>query len=138
MVLIPLILYIFNPTPFIRTLIFPVLSSINLMASIPRVGSLKCSIIFLYMALLMSWPNFTMLFSIWIMYFGNGANGVKNSCQGYIAWTQFVVELYERFDNDTHYLIRLTKLKQLGTVEDFITSFGNLGFRIEGMSYAFF
>jgi hypothetical protein len=55
-----------------------------------------------------------------------------------VAWTQFVAELYERFDTDTHHLGHLTKLKQSGTVEDFIASFERLDFRTEGMSDAFF
>jgi hypothetical protein len=62
----------------------------------------------------------------------------KTSRQGYIAWTQFVVELYERFDTDTNHLGRLTKLKQSGTVEDFIAAFEHLAFRTEGMTDAFF
>jgi hypothetical protein len=62
----------------------------------------------------------------------------KTSHQGYIAWTQFVVELYERFDTDTNHLGRLTKLKQSGTVEDFIVAFECLAFRTEGMTDAFF
>jgi hypothetical protein len=62
----------------------------------------------------------------------------KNSRQGYIAWTQFVAELYERFDTDTNHLGRLTKLKQSGTVEDFIAAFKCLDFRTEGMTDAFF
>jgi hypothetical protein len=62
----------------------------------------------------------------------------KNSRQGYIAWTQFVVELYERFDTDTNHLGHLTKLKQLGTVEDFIAAFEHLDFRTEGMTDVFF
>jgi hypothetical protein len=62
----------------------------------------------------------------------------KTSRQGYIAWTHFMAELYERFDTDTNHLGRLTKLKQLGTVEDFITVFERLTFRTEGMSDAFF
>jgi hypothetical protein len=62
----------------------------------------------------------------------------KNACQGYVAWTQFVAELYECFDTDTHHLGRLTKLKQSGTVEDFIFSFEHLDFCTEGMSDAFF
>jgi hypothetical protein len=62
----------------------------------------------------------------------------KTSRQGYIAWTQFVVEIYECFDTDTNHLGRLTKLKQLGTVEDFIATFELLDFRTEGMSDAFF
>jgi hypothetical protein len=35
----------------------------------------------------------------------------KKARQGYLAWTQFVAELYDRFDSDTHHLGRLTKLK---------------------------
>jgi 1-aminocyclopropane-1-carboxylate deaminase/D-cysteine desulfhydrase-like pyridoxal-dependent ACC family enzyme len=62
----------------------------------------------------------------------------KTSRQGYIAWTQFVVELYEHFDTDTNHLGRLTKLKQSGTVEDFIAAFERLDFRTEGMTDAFF
>jgi hypothetical protein len=62
----------------------------------------------------------------------------KTSRQGYIAWTQFVAELYERFDTDTNHLGHLTKLKQSGTVEDFIAAFERLAFRTEGMTDAFF
>jgi hypothetical protein len=35
----------------------------------------------------------------------------KNYRQGYVVWTHFVAELYERFDTDTNHLGRLTKLK---------------------------
>ena len=52
----------------------------------------------------------------------------KTSCQGYIAWTQFLTKLYERFDTDTNHLGRLTKLKKSGTVENFIAAFEHLGF----------
>jgi hypothetical protein len=62
----------------------------------------------------------------------------KKARQGYLAWTQFVAELYDRFDSDTHHLGRLTKLKQFGIVEDFIAAFEHLDFRTEGMSDAFF
>jgi hypothetical protein len=62
----------------------------------------------------------------------------KNSRQGYIAWTQFVTELYEHFDTETNHLGCLTKLKQSGIVEDFIVSFERLDFRTEGMTDAFF
>jgi hypothetical protein len=62
----------------------------------------------------------------------------KTSCQGYIAWTQFVTELYEHFDTDTNHLGHLTKLKQSRTVEDFIVAFEHLAFRTEGMTDAFF
>jgi hypothetical protein len=49
-----------------------------------------------------------------------------------------VAELYDCFDSDTHYLGRLTKLKQSGIVENFISSFENLDFGMEGMSYDLF
>jgi hypothetical protein len=62
----------------------------------------------------------------------------KKFRQGYIAWKQFVAELYERFDTETNHLGHLKKLKQLGTVEDFIASFECLAFRTKGMSDAFF
>jgi hypothetical protein len=62
----------------------------------------------------------------------------KNSRHGYIAWTQFVTKLYERFDTDTNHLGHLKKLKQSGTIEDFIASFECLTFQIEGMTDAFF
>jgi hypothetical protein len=52
----------------------------------------------------------------------------KNSHRGYISWNQFVANLYEIFDIDTHHLGRLTKLKQSGTVEEYITSFEKLDF----------
>ena len=62
----------------------------------------------------------------------------KNVRQGYVAWTQFVAKIYERFDTDTNHLGCLTKLKQSGIVEDFIDSFERLYFWTEGMYDAFF
>jgi hypothetical protein len=49
-----------------------------------------------------------------------------------------LAEIYERFDTDTNHLGHLTKLKQSGTVEDFIDAFERLTFRTEGMSNSFF
>jgi hypothetical protein len=62
----------------------------------------------------------------------------KTVRQGYVAWTHFVAEIYERFDTDTNHLGRLTKLKQSGTVEDFIAAFEQLAFHTKGMFDAFF
>jgi hypothetical protein len=62
----------------------------------------------------------------------------KTSRQWYIAWTHFLAELYELFDTDTNHLGHLTKLKQSGTMEDFIATFERLDFRTEGLSDAFF
>jgi len=35
----------------------------------------------------------------------------KNAHQRYVSWTHFVAQLYECFNNNTHYLCCLTKLK---------------------------
>ena len=59
----------------------------------------------------------------------------KNSHQGYVAWTQFVAELYDYLETNTHYLGRLTKLKQTGSVEEFIiVAFEQLDFKTKGMT----
>jgi hypothetical protein len=108
------------------------------MAQIPRVGSLKWNIISPCMELLMSWPNFITGILYLDLECWKWWQWHRNACQGYVAWTQFVAELYECFDTDTHHLGHLTKLKQSGTVEDFITTFEHLDFRMEGMSDAFF
>jgi hypothetical protein len=62
----------------------------------------------------------------------------KTSRQGHIAWTDFVAEIYECFETDTNHLGHLKKLKQSGTLEDFIVAFEHLGFQTEGLSDAFF
>jgi hypothetical protein len=49
-----------------------------------------------------------------------------------------VAELYECFDTNTKQLGCSTKLKQWGTMEDFIAFFERLDFRTEGMSDVFF
>jgi hypothetical protein len=62
----------------------------------------------------------------------------KNSCRGYVAWTQFVVDIYERFDTETHHLDHFTKMKQSGKMKDYITSFEHLDFKTKGMYDTFF
>jgi hypothetical protein len=62
----------------------------------------------------------------------------KISHQEYTAWTHFVAEHYELFDTDTNHLGHLKKLKQFGTMEEFIAAFESLDFRTEGISDAFF
>jgi len=44
----------------------------------------------------------------------------------------------ECFDKENNHLGCLTKLKQSGTMDDFIDTFEHLDFRIEGMIDAFF
>jgi hypothetical protein len=62
----------------------------------------------------------------------------KKACQWYVAWTQFVAEIYSFFDFNTNHLGCLNKLKKYGIVEDFITTFDHLYFIMEGTSDAFF
>jgi len=57
----------------------------------------------------------------------------KNSHRGYIAWTQFSLDLYECFETNTYYLGQLTKLKQSGIIKEFISSFEQFSILIEGM-----
>jgi hypothetical protein len=49
-----------------------------------------------------------------------------------------VAELYECFHTNTNHFGHLTKLKQLGIVEDFIATFEFLAFETKGMSESFF
>ena len=49
-----------------------------------------------------------------------------------------MAKFYELFGTNTKHLGHLTKLKQFGTMEDFIASFERLDFRTDGMSDAFF
>ena len=48
-----------------------------------------------------------------------------------------MADLYEHFDTNTNHLGCLTKLKQSGIVEEFISSFERLAFRTEDMFDAF-
>ena len=47
-------------------------------------------------------------------------------------------EIYEHFDTETNHLGHLKKMKQLGTVEEFIVAFECLAFRTEGKFDTFF
>jgi len=47
---------------------------------------------------------------------GNGGN-IKKAYSSYIAWSK-AIYIYARSDRNTHYLGRLTKLRQTGTVID--------------------
>jgi hypothetical protein len=55
-----------------------------------------------------------------------------------VDWTHFVAKIYEHVDTDANHLGCLTKLKQSGTVEEFIATFERLDFHTEGMSDDFF
>ena len=62
----------------------------------------------------------------------------KNSHQGYVAWTEFVVDIYKRFETNTNHLGHLKNLKQSATVEDFIDAFERLDFHTKSISDVFF
>jgi hypothetical protein len=62
----------------------------------------------------------------------------KTTRQGYVAWTHFVADIYERFDTDINNLCCLKKLKKSGIMEDFIADFERLDFPTRGMFDAFF
>ena len=55
-----------------------------------------------------------------------------------MSWTQFVAYIYEHFDTNTNHLGHLEKLKQSGTVKEFIYAFERLDFYKDGMSEDFF
>jgi hypothetical protein len=40
----------------------------------------------------------------------------KNAYRGYISWSHFVKTTYACFEQDTHYLGQLTKIRQTSTV----------------------
>jgi len=65
----------------------------------------------------------------------------KKSSKNYIAWSQFVtilLERFERFERDTHDLGILTKLFQINLVTEFILDFEKLSIRIENLNDYFY
>jgi len=62
----------------------------------------------------------------------------KKSSKKYIAWSQFVTILLERFERDTHYLGRLTKLRQINSVTNFISAFEMLTICTENLNDSFY
>ena len=60
-------------------------------------------------------------------------------CTGpFRTWTQFTKALKNRFEQEDSFLGRLTKLRQTGTVDEYITAFEALAFRTWGLSDAFY
>eukprot|EP00253_Pinus_taeda_P014055 PITA_14055 len=60
-------------------------------------------------------------------------------CNGYFrTWTQFTKALRDRFEQEDSYLGRLTKLRQIGTVEEYISAFEGLAFRTKGLTDEFY
>jgi hypothetical protein len=55
----------------------------------------------------------------------------------YIAWNQFVKAIYANYETDIHYLERMTKLHQIGTMEDFRVAFKKLAIFIESVTDSF-
>eukprot|EP00253_Pinus_taeda_P011630 PITA_11630 len=60
-------------------------------------------------------------------------------CNGpFRTWTQFRKALQDCFDQESSFLGRLTKLRQTGTVDEYITTFEALAFRTWGLSDVFY
>eukprot|EP00253_Pinus_taeda_P017771 PITA_17771 len=60
-------------------------------------------------------------------------------CNGYFrTWTYFTKALRDRFEQEDSYLGRLTKLRQTGTVEEYINAFEGLAFRTKGLTDEFY
>ena len=53
-------------------------------------------------------------------------------------WTMFTKAVCARFDRESHFWGRLTKLQQTGLVVEFISTFEQLAIRTEGLSNAFY
>eukprot|EP00253_Pinus_taeda_P026079 PITA_26079 len=54
------------------------------------------------------------------------------------TWTQFTKALRDLFEQEDSYLGCLTKLRQTGTVEEYITAFEGLAFRTKGLTDEFY
>eukprot|EP00253_Pinus_taeda_P007083 PITA_07083 len=60
-------------------------------------------------------------------------------CNGYFrTWTQFTKALRDHFEQEDSYLGHLTKLRQTGTVEEYITAFEGLAFRTKSLTDEFY
>ena len=62
----------------------------------------------------------------------------KKSYTGYFACNDFVTNILERFERDTHYLGWLTKLGQTSSVIDFILAFEQLATHRENLNDFFY
>lgn len=54
-----------------------------------------------------------------------------------LTWHIFSKALSDRFDHESKFLGRLTKLRQTGTVQEYIKAFEALAFRIGGLADEF-
>eukprot|EP00253_Pinus_taeda_P035434 PITA_35434 len=60
-------------------------------------------------------------------------------CNGpFRTWTQFTKALRDRFEQEDSFLGRLTKLRQTGIVEEYITTFEGLAFHTKGLLDEFY
>jgi hypothetical protein len=109
---LPLIPISFIPTLFIMIFIFHEWRWTHLMARIPPVGSLKWNTTSPCMASLIA--NLAKL-RYSVLYLDHEHwkwwKWHHKLRQCYVAWTQFITELYDHFDTNRHSLYRLTKLK---------------------------
>ena len=60
-------------------------------------------------------------------------------CNGpFKTWAQFTKSLRDRFEQEDSFLGRLTKLRQTGTVDEYIIAFEALAFRTWGLTDVFY
>jgi hypothetical protein len=62
----------------------------------------------------------------------------KKCYPGIPTWNMFTKAVCARFDRESHFLGRLTKLRQTGSVTYFIMTFEQLAIQTEGLSDAFY
>ena len=55
-----------------------------------------------------------------------------------MTWQIFWKALSDRFEHESHFLGHLTKLKQIGTVQEYIKAFEALAFRTGGLVDEFY
>jgi len=69
---------------------------------------------------------------------GNGGNGINIAMDFLGLRTKFTKALQDRFDQESSFLGRLTKLRKTGTVDEYIIAFEALAFRTWGLSDVFY
>jgi hypothetical protein len=57
---------------------------------------------------------------------------------GIPTWNMFTKVVCACFDRESHFLDRITKLHQIGSVTNFITTFEQLAIRTKGLSNSFY